>query len=108
PVRYVDAGLGYNNPSEEAYEEAKKRWLGCLIGVFLSMGTGAETEASLPDNGGWFGLGEQAAEVKALIQLTTSANRVHNKLFKRFNREQDAAYFRFNVEVGLDKVGLDE
>ncbi|XP_014550282.1 hypothetical protein COCVIDRAFT_115882 [Bipolaris victoriae FI3] len=108
PVRYVDAGLGYNNPGEQAYDEAKRLWCEVPIGVFLSLGTGKETEASLPDSGRLFGLSAQAAQIKVLIDLTTTAAGVHNKLFKRFKREKDTQYFRFNVDQGLHKIGLDE
>jgi len=108
PVRYVDAGLGYNNPGEQAYEEARRLWPEVPIGVFLSLGTGKETEASLPVSGGIFGLSAQAAQVRVLIGLTTTAAGVHNNLFRRFRRETNTEYFRFNVDQGLNKIGLDE
>ncbi|KAK4194319.1 acyl transferase/acyl hydrolase/lysophospholipase [Triangularia verruculosa] len=109
PIRYVDAGLGFNNPSHEAYHEAKKLWPNREIGVFLSLGTGEETEASLPEKGSWFGIGNQLEQVRALVQLTTSATRVHEELYLAFKREPTTAkYFRFNVDCGLRNIGLDE
>src|SRR5436190_12860203 len=37
---YVDGGIGYNNPSEEAIREARRIWPKREIGCLVSIGTG--------------------------------------------------------------------
>ncbi|KAK4101658.1 hypothetical protein N658DRAFT_50632 [Parathielavia hyrcaniae] len=64
PVRYIDAGLGINNFGRAAFEEAKRLWPNRDIGVFLSLGTGRETVASLPVKKGLLGFGSQMKQIK--------------------------------------------
>src|SRR5438046_1431206 len=39
-LHFVDAGLGFNNPTEEVIDEAHQLWPGKPIGCILSIGTG--------------------------------------------------------------------
>ncbi|KAK4950931.1 hypothetical protein LTR10_010924 [Elasticomyces elasticus] len=111
PVRYLDAGLGFNNPAEVVFDEVRERWPGRRIGVFLSLGTGKETGIALTREASHFGFRKQADLVGAMMKLTTSAARTHDQMWKKFSRTGDRGsqvYFRFNVDGGFEKVGLQE
>jgi predicted acylesterase/phospholipase RssA len=113
PVCYIDAGLGFNNPAEEAFSEIHERWPNRSIGVFVSLGTGKEEGISVKRSGSsLFGIRAQAKLVSSLVQMTTSATRVHDQMWRRFSNyrpgNNDRIYFRFNVDEGLNKIGLQE
>ncbi|KAK0432598.1 acyl transferase/acyl hydrolase/lysophospholipase [Armillaria borealis] len=78
---YVDAGLGFNNPTKEVRDEALD-----LIGTL------ACSSAS-----------EQAILV---LHLTTDCESVADELAKEYG--SDNTYFRFNVLHGAEGVSLDE
>lgn len=111
-VRYIDAGLGYNNPGEVVLEIVQTIWPGRPIGVFLSLGTGEESRLDVSKNNSdtsWLGAKYQAKVVLAMASLASSADRVHEQLYMYFKRQtEDKVYFRFNVDQGLETVGLQE
>lgn len=111
PVRYIDAGFGFNNPAEIAYDEVKDRWSGRQLGLLLSLGTGKESIAALSRSPSKFGVKRQLAIVEALEQMATSAIRIDGQMWKRFHHMHSggkAHYYRFNVDSGMDKIGLQE
>ncbi|KAH8802330.1 hypothetical protein DL96DRAFT_1773938, partial [Flagelloscypha sp. PMI_526] len=96
--------FNFNNPVDEAITEAlelsqRRKITGPLIFCLVSLGSGHPGVDSLSDSD----------LAKAAIQLTKSASNAHLKAFTRFsettnlNRE---AYFRFNVDQGLQDIFL--
>jgi hypothetical protein len=106
PRRFLDAGIGSNNPIEELYVEAMSQFdkseeeFDKQIRVLVSIGTGRPALR---------GFGEKITEVaKSIASIATetqnTANRfhlTHNKLASR------GGYFRFNPP-DLSEVAIDE
>jgi predicted acylesterase/phospholipase RssA len=102
---YVDGALTHNNPINKAWEEAQnilevggdlRDRLKCIV----SIGTGDPGTNPLPDT-----LGMK----DALVTLVTETERTVEG-FAQLHRDMlsDKRYFRFNVEKGLQSVGLAE
>ena len=105
---YVDAGLGCNNPVQEVWTEAQDIWspgeddLATLVKCFISIGTGNPGTSPIED-------GPIKIFTKTLKDIVTETEntaetfiRSHQGLF--FQQR----YFRFNVDQGLQSVGLEE
>ena len=103
PVAYVDGGLGYNNPVRPLVEEAKRIWPSREIGCIASIGTGFPKfrvvgRSLLPLIG----------TLKAIATDTENTARdFRNEHLITFGIDQKV-YFRFNVNRGLEDVGLEE
>lgn len=103
-VKYVDGGMGANNPIDELIDEATTLWhdnrdTGCVV----SLGTGIPAMADF---------GPRLVELfKALVAMSTDTERTHHNFEKRmitsYGLHQEI-YFRFNVERGLEHVSLEE
>ncbi len=105
---YVDAGLGCNNPVDEVWTEAQEIWapegedLAALVKCFISIGTGNPGTSPIEDN---------ALKMfsKTLKEIATETEKTADIFAKRnrglFFQER---YFRFNVDQGLQSVGLEE
>lgn len=116
-TKWIDAGMGFNNPSKALRKEAGRIWgddfgqmdFNSRVGLFLSIGTGfpriirldAETIAERISKK--FQVPLKAIEVmKAIV---TDTETVHNDM--RSDSDQ-TMYHRFNVEQGLQEVELFE
>jgi len=104
---FLDGGLGSNNPADILITEAIKifgprRPVSCI----LSIGTGKAdvTEFKSP---GFFQRAIPTALIDALKDMTLDCERVAQRLDERFT-ERPGIYFRFNVEQGLQNIGLEE
>jgi predicted acylesterase/phospholipase RssA len=60
PITYVDGGMGHNNPSEVALDEARRIWPSCTQFGLVSIGTGRTRANSI--------LFTEAAETNPLVQ----------------------------------------
>lgn len=102
---FIDGALGENNPVYAMWNEAQDLWgpdellekLGCLI----SIGTGVPTLKSFRDDVLHIG--------KSLVDLAVETE----KTAEQFRRDKatiddQGRYYRFNVNRGLDDVGLEE
>jgi len=110
PIRYIDAGIGYNNPSREALIEAARIWPDVKIGCLLSIGTGYQSQAQLKDfpfPKFFGGLRSQYQVAKACVRISTDCERTANQTREDCKR-QNVPYFRFNVRQGLENIGLEE
>src|SRR5579859_4272797 len=122
---YVDGGIGYNNPADEAIREARRLWGDREIGCLLSIGTGLmepisgamrTTEQFGSIVGGMVkGLAPLTAEkltvVEYCTQVATSCQMVHLHLVEHplLQKKTDRArYYRFNVTSGMSRIGLQE
>jgi hypothetical protein len=106
--KFVDAGLGANNPAEQIWNEAQNIWcsgeqeLQQLLKCFVSIGTG--NPGTKPIAEGVFKFFSET-----LVNIATQTEETakvfidrHRYLYER------KRYFRFNVEQGLQGVGLEE
>jgi predicted acylesterase/phospholipase RssA len=105
---FADGGLGANNPVDEVEGEASNIWcsetgdLKPLVKCFVSIGTGNPGKKPFEDSMLKF-LGQ------TVVQIATETENTERKFIMRWARHFDEKrYFRFNVEQGLQEVGLDE
>ena len=103
-IAYVDGGLGKNNPTLELIDEAKTLWqdkrdIGCIV----SVGTGMMPMVDVGQNA--------KALVESLAAMATDtqevAKTVKSEMIRAYGSDQKV-YHRFNVDRGLDKIGLEE
>lgn len=99
PIEFIDAGVaGYNNPAEIALQESGRIWPGAQIKCLVSLGTGLQSIARV--SGTW----QDVMDISR--RLIEDCERVHHALDQKF--PESPPYFRFNVDRGLDKVGVKE
>ncbi|KAI4157299.1 MAG: hypothetical protein LQ342_008396 [Letrouitia transgressa] len=103
PVAYIDGGLGYNNLIRVLMEEKSHIWPDRQVGCIVSIGTGIPVSR---DFGG---------TVKPLFDKLREIATDTEKVAREFEEEikykhgnEQKAYFRFNVQQGLEQVGLQE
>ena len=106
--KFVDGGLGTNNPVEQIWNEAQNIWctgeqeLRDLLKCFVSVGTG---------NPGTKPIATGALKFfsETLVSIATQTEDTA-KLFVARHRQlfEGKRYFRFNVQQGLQDVGLEE
>lgn len=113
PVRigarqFVDGALGANNPVEQVEREATDLWcddtadLMPQVKCFISIGTGRP--------------GRKAIEyefrkllTKTLVAMATETEQTEARFIARWRQYYDLKrYFRFNVDRGLEGIGLEE
>ncbi|PGG95771.1 hypothetical protein GX51_08124 [Blastomyces parvus] len=105
---FADGGFGANNPVDEVEGEAANIWcpetgdLKPLVKCFISIGTGNPGKEAFKDNIVGF-LGE------TVVRIATETEATERKFIARWAKHFDEKrYFRFNVEQGLQDIGLEE
>ncbi|KAF5630109.1 calcium-independent phospholipase A2 [Fusarium sp. NRRL 52700] len=106
-MKFVDGALGANNPVDQVEEEATEIWcpgtgnLQPLVKCFISIGTGRLPAYNIDDRVDKF--------IGALAKMATDAEKVAEASTKRWRQHfEQGRYFRFNVEHGLQTVGMKE
>jgi predicted acylesterase/phospholipase RssA len=105
--QFVDGALGANNPVDEVEGEAANIWssgtgdLKPLVKCFVSIGTGHPGKKALEDN-----LVKFFSE--SLSSIATETEQTEKKFAARWAEHYGKRYFRFNVDQGLQDVGLAE
>ena len=106
--KYVDGALGANNPVTEVEDEASNIWcsetadLQRQVKCFVSIGTGHPGKKAIEDKMIKF-------LFKTLVELATETEKMADKFVSRWRHHYDKKrYFRFNVQQGLQDVGLAE
>lgn len=106
--QFVDGALGANNPVDEVEGEASNIWtsrtgdLKPLVKCFISIGTGNPGKKAIQDNMLKF-------LSKTLVGITTETEETERRFIARWAKHYDEKrYFRFNVDQGLQEVGLAE
>lgn len=102
---FIDAGLGFNNPINKLWTEAGDIWSAPLepkVHCLVSLGTG---EATLGDFGP--GLRDVGQRLIAIANETVNTrDQFYND--HRHDLVESGRYYRFEVDKGLDNVGLEE
>jgi predicted acylesterase/phospholipase RssA len=105
---FADGGLGANNPVDEVEGEATNIWcyetgeLKPLVKCFISIGTGNPGKKPFEDNIAKF-LG------RTVVQIATETENTEKRFMAKWVKHLiDKQYFRFNVEQGLQEIGLEE
>ncbi|KAM3470257.1 hypothetical protein MY5147_006524, partial [Beauveria neobassiana] len=113
PVRigarqFVDGALGANNPVEQVEREASDIWctdtaeLMPQVKCFLSVGTGHPGRKAIEDN-----MVKLLSET--LVGMVTETEQTEARFIARWRQHYDLKrYFRFNVDHGLEGIGLEE
>lgn len=102
---FVDGATGANNPVWEVWNQAQLIWgpqpIEGQIRCLVSIGTGTPSLESFQDD--VFHIG------KTLIAIATETEQTAEK-FRRDKTHLDDSgrYYRFNVDRGLEKVGLED
>lgn len=103
---FVDGGLGCNNPVSQLLLEAKLMFPGRHVSSIISIGSGHTRTIQIPKPS----LFQRILPVNALIALkdiATDCERAAQAISRRF-QNVPGVYFRFNVDQGLQNVGLGE
>lgn len=103
---YVDGGMGCNNPIDWVLAEAEAMFPGRKVASIISIGTGHPGTISIPTPG-WFQRTLPLDVIEAVKRIATDCEQKANEIERRFASTPEV-YFRFNVEHGLQKVGLGE
>ncbi|KAG8768965.1 hypothetical protein FRC12_005242 [Ceratobasidium sp. 428] len=105
-MRYIDGGLGYNNPTKLLITEAEEEFgANHQVACILSLGTGQKNTIRLPTAG--FIPKLQLLGVVGLLQkIATECEVTHQELVAR--PQLSGVYYRFNVDQGMQGVGMDE
>lgn len=109
--QFVDGALGANNPVDEVEGEAANIWsfgtgdLKPLVKCFISIGTGNPGKKALEDNLVKF----LSKTLVGIATETEETEETERKFIARYAKHYDEnRYFRFNVDKGLQGVGLAE
>ena len=106
-IEYIDAGLGYNNPTMQVIEEAARVFgEDSQIACIVSIGTGQSGSVSYASPDAfqkWLPIGL----VEVLEKISTDTSKTAEEMEKRY-RNLPGIYYRLNVDRGLQSVSLDE
>ena len=103
---YVDGGMGCNNPIQQVLEEAELVFPDRHVACIVSIGTGQAQTISIPEPG-WFQRMLPLQVVDAIRKIATDCETSAQVAARRFERTP-GVYFRFNVEQGMQQVGLEQ
>ncbi|KAM5476807.1 hypothetical protein MauCBS54593_000077 [Microsporum audouinii] len=105
---FHDGAFGANNPVNEVEAEAINLWRSETADIkpevkcFISIGTGNPGVKPFENNAYGF-------LRKTLVQIATETENTERKFIDRWRMQYDSKrYFRFNVEQGLQDIGIDE
>lgn len=105
---FADGGFGANNPVDEVEGEAANIWcpetgdLKPLVKCFISIETGNPGKKPFEN-----GLTKFLSET--VVEIATETEATERRFIARWARHLDEGrYFRFNVEQGLQNIGLEE
>ncbi|GKT41628.1 calcium-independent phospholipase A2-gamma [Colletotrichum spaethianum] len=97
-VEFVDAGFGYNNPSEVLVDEARRQFPARPRLQVLSIGTGLGDVVDIGNS--------RMDIIRALKKMATSSKNVAARMEDQYGDSDQ--YFRFNVDRGLEDVTLSD
>ena len=105
--QFMDGAVGANNPVEQVQREASEIWcadtgnLMPQVKCFISIGAGCPSMKPVEDNILKFS--------KTLVKIATETEETARRFSSNWREPLDYnRYFRFNVEHGLENIGLAE
>ena len=102
----MDGGMGCNNPVQQVLQEAELMFPDRHVACIISIGAGQARTISIPKPG-WFQRVLPLKVIKAIRKIATDCETSAQVAARRFERTP-GIYFRFNVEQGLQEVGLEQ
>ena len=103
----IDGGTGgHNNPVQQVLQEAEINYPDRGIACIVSIGAGQACTIGDPERG-WFQRALPPTVVDTIRQIATDCDASAQDAARRFERTP-GIYFRFNVQHGLQKVGLEQ
>lgn len=97
-IELVDAGFGFNSPSEVLIDEAQQQFPGRGPMRILSIGTGLGDVVTIGNT--------RMSILQALKKMATTSKKVASRLDSRFGGSNE--YHRFNVDRGLEDTTLSD
>jgi predicted acylesterase/phospholipase RssA len=101
---YVDGGMGCNNPIMQVLEEAELVFPTRRVACVISIGAGQAHTLAIP-RPGWLQQVLPLDLVKVMRGIATGCEQKAQEVARRFQGLPDF-YFRFNVEQGMQSIGL--
>ncbi|KIJ26065.1 hypothetical protein M422DRAFT_144712, partial [Sphaerobolus stellatus SS14] len=101
---YIDGGLGHNNPTKQILEEAHLIFPDQHVACVLSIGTGKASTISIPKPT-FFQRIIPTQLIRTTIAIATDCEGIEQEIAQRFRNAPDV-YYRFNVEQGMQSIGL--
>src|ERR1700761_2988943 len=101
---YVDGGLGLNNPTMQMLDEASLIFPDRHVTCIISIGCGKAETISIPKPSFLQQL-LPTELIKATLAIATDCEAIEQDVAKRF-RSILEFYYRFNVEQGMQSIGL--
>ena len=102
--RYIDGGVGLNNPTAQMLLEAESIFPGRRVACIISIGTGQTEMTSISKPSYWQKV-IPTGVIKAMVAITTDCETVAQDTARRFQSIPDV-YFRFNVDQGMQDISL--
>jgi predicted acylesterase/phospholipase RssA len=106
-TRYIDGGLRQNNPTDRLLREAEEVFPDRDVACIISLGTGQKRAIQLRKSPRIPKI-ELYSIFKLLQKITTDCEEKHQEIAYRFRYRSPNVYFRFNVEQGMQGLGLEE
>jgi len=103
--RFIDGGLGRNNPIGQVFEEAELVFPDRHVACAISIGTGQAQTIAIPKPS-LFQRILPFDVVNAMVQIATHCERTAEETERRFKSSPNV-YFRLNVEQGMQNVTLE-
>ncbi|KIJ39529.1 hypothetical protein M422DRAFT_110290, partial [Sphaerobolus stellatus SS14] len=107
---YIDGGLGRNNPTKQMLEEARLIFPDRRVACVISIGTGKLSTISIPKLSFFQSFFQRILPtelIRATIGIATDCEAIEQEVAQRFRSVPDF-YYRFNVEQGMQSIGLAE
>ncbi|KAF8599735.1 FabD/lysophospholipase-like protein [Ceratobasidium sp. AG-I] len=106
-VPYVDSGLGCNNPTAPMLVEAERLFPGAYAACIVSIGTGHPQTISMPVHPNTIQRLLCPKMIQVLKGIASDCERTADEMAHRF-RHVNGLYFRFNVDQGMQSIGLSD
>ena len=105
--RYIEAGVGCNNPIMQLRQEATLVFPDQHVACIVSIGCGQASTINILRRGPIERLIIPDDLVKVAKLMASDCEEKHQEAARFFGVDRDI-YFRFNVDRGLDEVGVEE
>ncbi|CAE6414309.1 unnamed protein product [Rhizoctonia solani] len=106
PMRFIDAGVGVNNPTGRVLAEAQNIFPEQQLSCILSIGTGQPKTISMSQTSAVRNMISPELELaEAVKKIATDCEQMADDMSNRF-APYPGVYFRFSVDQGMQNIGL--